>query len=269
MQPVAGGGLFDEFEELAVFAARAVLLGQLLPALRQLLQGLGVRRPVFLARRFQHALDDLRLGLRMVFLEPLLHAELVLVVDIHGLELVPLVVTHGFRCGHLPAPQVVGGVEDFQCAAVALLLHLLDPAGVEVAGTQVLGEEAGGGFAARVVGIAQVGNEQLGRLAAQVPHGQADTAEILERIVGSEHPVEIRRPRQHRALHALEMFGVGIDRTLRPPSGGIRAVGELHALQVETGQLALAFAARLAACCRFAPGIRSQGSVAQPRAIGT
>ena len=112
---------------------------------------------------------------------------------------------------------------------------------MEVARGQLVGEKARGIFDLAAATAAQVGDVQLRRLAIQVAHRLGDAAQVLERVVGGEHAVEVRAARQYRALGALEMLGIEVAAAADlAPGGFVRAVGVLHLVQVQLGHLAIA-----------------------------
>ena len=154
-----------------VVARSQVLVGGDQLALRAL-----VGLPVVLADGFEHALGHLRQRRGVVLFEPFARAQAVAVVHIGLVELLPLVVAHHVAVHHLPAPEVVDGVEHLQCAAVALLHHFLHPVGVLVHAAQLGGHELLGRLQARTVGVAHVGDVELRVLAIQVLDGQRDAA---------------------------------------------------------------------------------------------
>ena len=131
--------------------------------------------------------------MRVVLLEPVLQAQLVLVAHIHVHHFLPLVVAHDLAGNGGPAPQVVGGVQYFQGAGIAFGHQALDVAGVELAGGQLPRQELAGALHTAAARGAQVADVELGCLAVQVAHGQADTTQVLKRIVGGEHAVQIGR----------------------------------------------------------------------------
>ena len=226
-----------------------------------------------MARSLQHTFDVLRQRVRVVRLEPLLQAELVLVahVDVH--HLLPLVVAHDLARHGGPAPEVVGGVQHLQRARIALVHQAFDVAGVELARGQFLGQELRRAFhapAAPIPGCAQVADVELRRLAVQVAHGQADAAQVLERVVGGEHAVGVGRAREHGALGAAQVLGIQVERLAvlaleaaalqAAPGGFIGAVGKLHAREVQLRELAVALLLAL-------PGVGGERGVVQAGAV--
>ncbi len=200
------GHPFDEFTG----GRRADLAGaggrQLPPALGQFAAGLLAGVPVALADGLGHARDDLRLGGRIVRFEPLGETQLAAVHDEGIVQRLPLVGADHGAIRRLPAPQVVGQVEHFQAAGVALALHRGDPLRAEVAPAQLAGEELRGGRGARLA-LAQVGDVQRRAGAVEVAYRQRQAAEVLERVVGGEHAVERRGAREDRRLYTLQLFG--------------------------------------------------------------
>jgi hypothetical protein len=87
-----------------VVGAHVEALGQVAVASFSSATALGVGLPVALARGFEHALDGLRQRVRVVRLEPLLQAQLVLVAHVDVDELLPLVVAHDLA-RHAVQPQ--------------------------------------------------------------------------------------------------------------------------------------------------------------------
>ena len=226
-----------------------------------------------MAGHFQHFLDALRQRVRVVLLEPVFQAQLVLVTDVDVDERLPLVVAHDFARYRGPPGEVVDAVEHLQRAGIAFGHQALDVAGVEVAGGEFLGQELVGAFdaAALAVGaaVAQVGDVELRCLAVERPHRRTDAAEVLEGVVGGQHAVEVGSTRQHGALGAFQVFGVEVDlgaclvgagNTLGAPGRFVGAVGVLHARQVEGCQLPVGFALAL-------PGVGGQRRVVQPGAV--
>ncbi len=204
---------------------------QFQPAPRQFAPGGLAGVPVALADGLGHAFEDLRLRRGVVPLEPGRRSQPAGIGDVGVEQRLPLVVPHRGGIRRLPAEQVAGRLQHFQRAGIALPPHGGDPLGVQVARAQFVGQEArqpGRPGAAR----AQIGHQQLGRLAVQVAHGGRQPAQELERVVRRQHPVQVRRTRHHRRLHAPQLLGQRIDacRRLAPgalPVGVPAAVEEL------------------------------------------
>ena len=245
-------------------------LRQVAPAFLEFAHGGRVGLPVALARGLEHALHGLRQRVRVLGLEPVLEAEVVLVAHVDVDHLLPLVVAHDFARGGRPAPEVVGGVQHLQRARVALLHQALDVAGVELARGQLLGEELRRTLDLATTRAAQVADVELGRLAVEVPHGQRDAAQVLEGVVGGQHAVEVGAAREHRALGAAQVLGVEVDGLAalgcRPRHAGaaplllVRPIGELHLGQIQLGELLVALGLAL-------PGVGGERRVVQPGAV--
>ena len=168
------------------------------------------------------------------------------VVHIGFVELLPLVVAHHVAVHHLPAPEVVDGVEHLQRAAVALLHHFLHPVRVLIDAAQLGGHELLGRLQARAVGVAHVGDVELRVRAIQVLDGQRDAAQVLERVIGIKQAAQVGRAREHGRTGAAQVFGVGVDLAARgvgqlaAPVRGVGAIGPGHAREVELFELAVA-----------------------------